>query len=103
MRRVIVESPYSGDVLRNLAYARSCVRDCLNRGEAPFASHLLYTQVLDDAIPEERMKGLDAGLEWMGVADVVVVYTDYGVSPGMTRGVLHAKARGMPIEYRNLF
>jgi len=49
------------------------------------------------------MKGLDAGLEWMGVADVVVVYTDYGVSPGMTRGVLHAKARGMPIEYRNLF
>lgn len=39
---VIVESPYAGDVERNTAYARAAVRDCLMRGEAPFASHLLY-------------------------------------------------------------
>ena len=53
---VIVESPYAGDVERNERYARACIRDCLLRGEAPFASHLLYTQagVLDDTIKEER-------------------------------------------------
>ena len=42
MRRVIVESPYAGDVERNIAYVRAAMRDCLMRGEAPLASHLLY-------------------------------------------------------------
>lgn len=55
MRMVIVESPYAGDIERNVAYARACIADCLKRGEAPFASHLLYTQpgVLDDGVPAE--------------------------------------------------
>ena len=66
MKRVILESPYAGDVERNVAYARACLRDSLLRGEAPIASHLLYTQpgVLDDQIPEERQMGIDAGLAW---------------------------------------
>lgn len=52
MKRVILESPYAGDVERNLTYARECVRDSLSRGEAPIASHLLYTQegILKDEI-----------------------------------------------------
>jgi hypothetical protein len=39
-------------------------------GEAPIASHLLYTQpgVLRDEIPEERRHGIDAGLAWGAVA-----------------------------------
>ncbi len=48
IKRVIIESPYSGDIPRNLLYARLCVFDCLNRGEAPYASHLFFTQVLND-------------------------------------------------------
>ena len=44
MRLVIFESPYAGDVEANTEYARRCVRDSLMRGEAPIASHLLYTQ-----------------------------------------------------------
>ena len=40
-RRVIVESPYAGDIETNVAYARAALRDCLSRGEAPIASHLL--------------------------------------------------------------
>ena len=39
MRLVVVESPYAGDVEANLAYLRRAMRDCLLRGEAPFASH----------------------------------------------------------------
>ena len=60
MRLVYVESPYAGDVERNVQYARACLADCLRRGEAPFASHLLYTQegILDDLIEGERMKGI---------------------------------------------
>ena len=53
MRLVIVESPYAGDIETNVKYARRCVKDSLMRGEAPIASHLLYTQegILDDTTP----------------------------------------------------
>jgi hypothetical protein len=53
-----------GDVEKNVKYARACIRDNLVRGEAPIASHLLFTQLdsLDDAILEERQLGINAGL-----------------------------------------
>lgn len=105
MRRVIVETPYAGDVERNAHYARLCLHDCLTRGEAPFASHLLYTQesVLNDGIPEERQLGILAGLEWGFVAEATVVYMDYGISNGMKEGIKRAEAEGRPVEYRQLF
>lgn len=104
MRRVIIESPYAGDVERNEQYARACMADCLKRGESPYASHLLYTQpgVLDDTIPEERQLGIDAGLTWGDVADAVVVYTDLGVSGGMRYGIERHEAAGRTVEYRRL-
>lgn len=83
MRRVIIESPYAGHIERNAAYARACMLDCLERGEAPFASHLLYTQVLRDEEPEERAQGIEAGLAWHVCADRVAVYEDLGISGGM--------------------
>jgi hypothetical protein len=50
MKRVILGSPYAGDIERNISYARKCIRHSLSLGEAPIASHLLYTQegILDD-------------------------------------------------------
>jgi hypothetical protein len=105
LKRVIVESPFAGEVERNVHYARLCLHDCLMRGEAPFASHLLYTQesVLDDDIPEERELGIAAGLSWGSMAEKTVVYTDYGLSRGMKYGIERAEAIGRPIEYRQLF
>jgi hypothetical protein len=44
VRRVILESPYAGDIDANVAYARACVRDAVMRGDAPIATHLLLTQ-----------------------------------------------------------
>ena len=94
MRLVIVESPYAGDIARNLAYARACMADCLARGEAPYASHLLYTQpgVLDDDKPVERAWGMAAGFAWGERADATVVYMDLGTSAGMVAGIERAKA-----------
>ena len=102
MRRVILESPYAGDVEANLAYARECLRDSLLRGEAPIASHLLYTQpgVLDDAVPTERQYGIDAGLVWGALAEATVVYCDRGISNGMRYGIEHADNAGRPVEMR---
>lgn len=104
MRRVVLESPYAGNVERNIQYARMCLRDCLLRGEAPIASHLIYTQpgVLDDNIPEERKLGIEAGLEWGKLAEATVVYEDYGVSRGMQYGIERAEKEGRPVERRRI-
>ena len=102
MRLVILESPYAGDVERNVAYARAALKDSLSRGEAPIASHLLYTQVLDDNNPTERQQGIDAGLAWREVTEATVVYTDLGISAGMQHGINTAIACCIPIEYRSI-
>ncbi len=104
MRLVILESPYAGDIRRNVRYARACLRDSLKRGEAPIASHLLYTQrgVLRDGVLAERQWGIDAGLVWGSKADATVVYTDLGTSGGMRYGIDNAERAGRPIEYRSL-
>lgn len=104
MRLVIVESPFAGDVERNTRYARAALRDCLLRGEAPLASHLLYTQpgVLDDNDPTQRAMGIEAGLVWGECAEATIVYTDLGVSRGMHQGVTRAESSGRPVEYRSL-
>ena len=104
MRLVILESPYAGDVEANVEFARACVRDSLLRGEAPIASHLLYTQpgILDDTVPAQRQHGIDAGLAWRTVAQASVVYTDRGISKGMEYGIRAARTAGIPVEYRTL-
>jgi hypothetical protein len=102
VKLVVIESPYAGDVERNLRYLRACLRDSLLRGEAPFASHGLYTQagVLDDLVRADREMGMHAGWAWMQRADLVAVYEDFGISSGMRRGI--AMAVHVPVEYRSI-
>jgi hypothetical protein len=104
MRLVILESPFAGDTARNIIYARLALRDSLSRGEAPLASHLLYTQpgILRDEVPSERKWGIDAGLAWALHATATVIYTDLGISRGMEYGILNARAASRPIEYRRI-
>lgn len=103
MRLVIIESPYAGNVDRNVAYARAAMLDCLvHHDEAPLASHLLYTQVLDDLVPEARALGIEAGLAWGMRAEVTVVYDDLGITPGMRQGIDRAIEHDRPVIYRML-
>ncbi len=107
-RRVVqFESPFgadnAGDIVRNVAYALVGMRDSLYRGEAPFASHLLYTQMLDDADKDERFMGITAGLAIGENAAATVVYDDLGISRGMKMGIDHAHELGRPVEYRRLY
>ena len=99
---VIIETPYSGDVEANTAYARACLLDSLRKGEAPIASHLLHTQVLDDMLPDERSVGIEAGLAWYRVATKCVVYTDRGISAGMRKGLVQAMQHDVTVEYRSI-
>ena len=114
MIKVIVESPFAGkgstpeekkaDEQRNLEYLRACMHDCFLRGEAPFASHGLYTQpgVLDDNVPEERKLGIEAGLVWGEHAEYTVLYIDLGISTGMKYGIENANKKGRKVVIRSL-
>lgn len=102
MKRVLIESPYSGNIGQNKAYAWDCVKDSLNRGEAPFASHLFYTEVLNDFLLPERLLGMEAGFIWGQQAQLVAVYTDLGISSGMEHGIARAQAQDIPVEHRSL-
>ena len=99
---VIIESPYMGNVKSNVAYARKCMSDSLLRGESPFASHLLYTQVLDDTKDIERQTGMSRAFNWYRHADLMAVYIDKGISDGMKKGIEVADKLGIKMVYRTL-
>lgn len=104
MELVIIESPFAGDIERNVEYARKCMAHSLSIGEAPIASHLIYTQegVLDDDKPEERKKGIAAGFFWGTKANIIAVYTDLGISAGMQDAVDFYSKLGKMIEFRQI-
>ena len=102
MKKVIIESPLSGNFARNVRYARLCGLDSLHRGEAPYASHLIYTQMLDDRVQEQRRMGMEAGFCWAKVADLRAFYVDLGFSDGMEEAQKLAQELGQKTEKRHL-
>ena len=105
MKRVVVESPFAGEILRNEIYAEFACHDCLvNHGESPYASHILYTRryVLRDEIPEERKLGIEAGFAWRESAEQTNFYIDLGMSGGMKLGLEDAKEKHNPYDVRKL-
>jgi len=86
----------------NITFARRCMIECLGRGQAPMAPHLLYPRVLDDNEPKDRELGMRAGRAWLIVCASVECYIDRGVSEGMRGDLRAAIALGMPIHFRTL-
>ena len=102
MKRVIVESPFKGDLVRNKQYLERCLRDCIRRGESPYASHKMLTDCLDDDNPNERILGIEAGLAWKRAADLTAFYTDFGWSDGMELARDYCQKSGLPYEVRSV-
>lgn len=102
---VIIESPFWGQTKQenkeNIEYARRALKDSLQRNEAPFASHLLYTQVLDDNEPFQRSQGIAAGQAWQEKATLIAVYVDRGISEGMQASIEKAYKKRIPVEVRS--
>ena len=111
---VIIESPFAGrgdrhsirerDREDNIEYARTAMRDSILRGEAPFASHLLYTQdgILDDSIEAERKIGIACGAMWRQRALKTIFYTDREWSPGMIEALRYVLLHSMSFKLRSL-
>lgn len=119
VNKVVIESPYSGDIEGNIEYLLECMHDSYYvRKEAPIASHLLYTRLPKSKIVTEsfsgghvadhpdsrhgREHGIQCGFLWNQHADIVAVYTDHGISQGMKYGIANAEKQGTQVEYRSI-
>ena len=106
MKRVFISSPYAAtserSSLENVVYARDAVRHSLDQGEAPFASHLLYPNVLDDTDPRDRARAMQAAFEWLSTSDLVAFYVDHGWSHGMLQELKAARLFHRLVEVRSL-
>lgn len=99
---VIIESPYAGDVEANMEYLQLCILDSIARGEAPMASHQMYTRALKDAEPAQRALGIICGFVWLTKAEMQVFYIDRGWSPGMRAAQIEGRRLGVPQKYREI-
>ena len=99
---VVMESPFSGDVELNRLYAQLCIRDIIDRGESPYASHLLLPPVLAYHSKTSRQQGISLGFAWGRKADCCAVYTDLGITDGMIRGIANAESKGIEVVRRQL-
>lgn len=109
---VIVESPYAADTsdasAAYLAYARAAARSVFAAQCISLASHLLYTQCLDDNVAAEREMGIAAGLHTRdALAEIAGVrgaeqwfFGDFGQSTGMRYARAHVYAARGKIEDR---
>lgn len=114
MIRVVIESAFgrnvdgsrctSAEYARNARYLDRCIRDSLERGEAPYASHGFFPAPgrLDDTDLTQRAQGIATGQEWARVAALIAVYNDHGITEGMQSSLNLHEARGIPIEFRSI-
>lgn len=106
MKLVYICSPYRAEdaetVQRNIEYAKELTRTVLMNGDCPVTPHLYMTLCLDDSVEEERVIGLEAGMELLRRCNRVVVGTKYGISEGMAAEIQCAKDGGMRIEYKEM-
>lgn len=96
-RKIYVASRYAGDVDANVSAAVTYCRRVIDEGYMPVASHLLYPQILNDNIPEERELGLLFGLALLRLCDEVWVFGE--VSPGVAQEIAEAKRLKKQIRY----
>jgi len=78
----------------------AAMRDSINRAEAPFLSHMMYTGALDDDNPIDRQLGIDLGFAWWPFVEAICFYCDLGWSEGMINAKLRANRHGLAVEER---
>lgn len=85
---IVVESPCSGDTVRNRRFAAWCCRAVWEvERVVAIASHLICPQYLDDRVPEERAAGMALRVCWLG--DTHYFFVDLKISGGMRWGHQH--------------
>ena len=92
-------SPYRGDTKRNKEYARKLTRAALDNGFIPVTVHLYLTEATDDTNPEERVRGMAAGMKILENCKYILIGDRYGISEGMKAEMTLAAVKGKIMLY----
>lgn len=95
---VYICSPYSGNVNHNTEMARKYCRFAVDKHYLPIAPHLLFTQFMNDEIPEERETAIFMNFVLMSKCVEMWVFGDV-ISKGMQSEINRAKRKNMKIRY----
>jgi hypothetical protein len=98
MKLVYIASPYAGDIEHNTLVAQEYCRRAAEQNVIPLAPHLLFTQFLDDNIPDQREQGLKMGLELLSSCSELWVCGPR-ISSGMAAEIEHAERLGIQTRY----
>jgi len=88
---VYIASPYAGDVLKNIEFAKAACRYAMRQNCTPVAVHLLYPQFLDDNDLVQRSAGLTMGHRVLLACDELWVCGER-ISSGMAAEITEAKS-----------
>lgn len=94
---VYICSPLSGDMAKNIEFAKLCCKEAVRLGFIPLASHLLYPQFMDDNNPEERKLALFFGKVLLSKCTELWICGDT-VSKGMRSEIMFAARKFMKIR-----
>ncbi|MDD3230258.1 MAG: hypothetical protein PHE09_13705 [Oscillospiraceae bacterium] len=94
---VYICSPYAGNIDKNVEFAKAACRYTIRKNCTPVAVHLLYPQILDDAVPAERETGIQMGLRILEAADELWLCSSR-ISEGMRAELAAAKRLGIPVK-----
>lgn len=94
---VYVCSPLRGAIEANIKRAINYCRFVFHQGGIPLAPHTIFTQFLDDQKPQERVAGMEMGLELLRVCDELWAFGD-AVSEGMAKEMAVAKELGLKMK-----
>lgn len=97
MKMTYICSPCRGDYEKNIIKAQEYCREALLEGLLPIAPHVYFTQFVDDEKPEERDRGLFAGLQLLRHCQLIRVY-GCRVSAGMYNEIQLAGVLGIELE-----
>lgn len=92
-------SPYRGDTKRNKEYARKLTWAALDNGFIPVTVHLYLTEATDDTNPEERVRGMAAGMKILENCKYILIGDRYGISEGMKAEMTFAAVKGKIMLY----
>ena len=98
MRLVYISSPLRGDMEKNKEKAKDYCAYAASCGVIPLAPHTIFTQYLNDAVPEQREQGLRMGHELLERCDELWVMGDT-ISRGMKDEIGLATFLQLPILY----
>jgi len=99
MKIIFVCHPWAGKNLQQNTEntKRICAHLAMN-DLVPFSPALLYNLFLNDDIMEQRIKGINCGLNLLRKCDAIYIYKQHGMSEGMKAEEGEAIKQNMEIQ-----